>query len=260
MGLSKKELEESSKKFPSGRFQKFLELVLVPILRPIFNFKFIKRRLDRSIGGRVGTISRCAKKGLHDKAIAHAFDALREYRDNPGGKRMIGGGDFWWFFMSLATESLKHCTDQSKWEEAIELAESSRNPPEDYHAAQSYLAFSHWKYAMEDYDTAIKFAEIASRADSSWGEPDFVLGWYRLVLGGGDAMHHLTEAVRKDSRIFFRIANDPQCRQFPHIIQKLKELSAEYVVAGDGRPIDVESDSASAQSPATATPWRKPVL
>ncbi|MDH3704196.1 MAG: hypothetical protein OEU46_23100 [Alphaproteobacteria bacterium] len=246
MGLSKKELEETSKKFPSGRYLKVLGFVLGPIVWLLFKIGFIKRRLDRSIGGRIGTISRYTKKGMHDKAIAHAFDALNEYRDNPGGNRMPSGGDFWWFFMSLATKSLRQCDDQSKWDEAIELAKASRNPPEDYYAAQSYLAFSHWKYAMEDYDAAIEFAEVASRADSSWGEPDFVLGWYRLVLGGGDAMHHLTEAVRKDSRIFFRIASDPKCRQYPHIIQKLKELSAEYVVAGDGRPIDVESDSASA--------------
>lgn len=245
MGLTKKDLEEYSEQLPSEKFLKILEWVLVPVLRALFKIRFIGRRLDRTVGGRVGTISRCANKGLHDRAVAHAFDALNEYRDIPDGKFMSSGREYWWTFMSLATESLQHCDDQSKWEEAIALAKASRNPPEDYDAAQSYLAFSHWKYAMEDYDAAIEFAEVASRADPSWGEPDFILGWYRLVLGGGDALHHLTEAVRKDSRIFFRIANDPECRQYPHIIQKLKELSAEYVVAGDGMPIDGESSSAS---------------
>jgi hypothetical protein len=54
-------------------------------------------------------------------------------------------------------------------------------------------------------------------------EPDFILGWYGLLLGIGNAEDHLNMAVEKDHRVLFRIANNDICKQYPHIINKLKE-------------------------------------
>ncbi len=125
----------------------------------------------------------------------------------------------------------------------IELAKNGVKPIQGYHVARSFLAFSRWKYMEGVSAAAIEFAEIAASADDTWAEPDFVLGWYRLVLGGGDAMNHLTQAVRKDHRILFRIANDPVCRRHPHIIQKLKNLSVDSIVTVRDRPVADDGDA-----------------
>lgn len=204
------------------------------LLRPLFRiatiFGPLRRALDNSLGGRTGAISRCAARGKHDKAVALAIDALKTYLHHSSRFPFPTGQDLWWVFMKFAVDSLQTYDDPDTWDELIEMAQIGVEPFEGYDVAQSYLAFSQWKYRAGDYEAAFTFAETASRADSTWGEPDFVLGWYCLALGGGDALVYLTKAISKDRGILFRIASDPLCRQHPHIIQKLKELSADDVV------------------------------
>lgn len=77
---------------------------------------------------------------------------------------------------------------------------------------------------------AEKYALIASKADKTWGEPDFILGWQALVFGAGNAEEHLIHAIEKDKRMLFRIANDDICKKYPHIIKKLK---AKYSAISD---------------------------
>ena len=146
--------------------------------------------------------------------------------------------------MHFAVDNLDKCGDQEKMEEVIELARNGVEPFQGYYVARSFLAFSRWKYREGDYDGAIEFAESAASADDTWAEPDFVLGWYHLVLGGGDPMRHLTRAIRKDHRILFRIANDSECRKHPHIVQRLKDLSAAGIVTARDEP-DVDDRGGS---------------
>jgi len=65
-----------------------------------------------------------------------------------------------------------------------------------------------------------------SKADGTWGEPDFVLGWLSLVLGKGRAEYYLRKAISKDKRILFKISSNSICKQYPNIINKLKEMYA----------------------------------
>ena len=132
--------------------------------------------------------------------------------------------------MRLAARSLEECGDQEKWSTLEEMARNGVEPFEGYEAAGSFLAFSRRKYDEGDYDAAIENAEAAARADETWAEPNFALGWYYLVLGRGDALEQFTQAIHKDHGILFRIANDSECRQHPHIIQRLKELSINGIV------------------------------
>lgn len=233
MVMMKRDYEETSK---TAARSMAMVMVLAPLLRPLTRIGFIRRYLGRTTGGRVGAISRCAARGQHDKAVDLAFEALKDLRHQPAGIWFPGGAVFWWMFMRLATRSLEECDDREKWDQAIELARNGVEPFHGYDVACSFLAFSRWKYKLGDYDAAVDFAKTAARADETWAEPDFVLGWYCLVLGGGDAVPHLAEAVRKDQRFFFRIANDPQCRRYPHVIQRLKELSLDGIVTVGNEP------------------------
>ena len=114
-------------------------------------------------------------------------------------------------------------THEGLREKLIDNANNGIEPYEGYDVAYSYLEFSRWKYKSNDIEQAVKYAEIASKADNTWAEPDFILGWYELLLSTGKAEEYLSRAIEKDHRILFRIASDKVCKQYPHIINKLKE-------------------------------------
>lgn len=229
MEPTKKEIEDILKSSAKHRAAvKVLER-LVRLLRPVARLGFMRRLISRTTSGRIGMISRYAKRGEHDRAADLAIELLIENRHRPTGNFFPSSRDHWWLFMWAAARNLDKCGDQEKMEEMIELARNGVEPFQGYLVAGSYLAFSTWKYREGDYDAAIEFAEIAASADDTWAEPDFILGWYCLILGG-DAMRHLTRAVSKDHRILSRIENDSECRKHPQIIQELKDLSVDDIV------------------------------
>ena len=78
-----------------------------------------------------------------------------------------------------------------------------------------------------DNSGAISYAEMAARADETWAEPDFILGWYALGLDSAKAVDCFAKAVEKERGIVFRIAADPECRNYPSIIQSVKDRAAE---------------------------------
>ena len=124
--------------------------------------------------------------------------------------------------MKHGAESARHIKNEKLREKLIEYANSGIEPFEGYDVAYSYLEFSRWKYHASSYNEAVKYAELASRADVTWAEPDFLLGWYGLVLSTGNAEEYLSRAIEKDQRVLFRIVNNDVCKQYPHIVHKLK--------------------------------------
>jgi hypothetical protein len=202
----------------------------------------------------MGAIARLAKQERHDEAVNFAIEAIKDYRDGSPGKLIPNGYDMLWVFMRLAIHSLPNCEDQKRWEDVFEIAKEISEPVENYFAAQSYCQFSLWKYETGDDGAAIQLAEIASRVDKTWGQPEFLLGLYCLVISGRDPMKHFTEAIRKDHRIIFRIANHPDCRQHPHIIHQLKSVAKDQIVTEGNGPgnLDCNSSNGGAQSSDTA--------
>ena len=229
----KRDYEDSSKGYAR------LEAVLKGMawcLRPLTRIGFVRRHLGKSFGGRVGAVSRYALRGEHDKAADLAIEALAEYRLQSPGTHFVSGVDFWWFFMRLATRSLEQSGDPEKWDQVIELAKNGPEPLKGYDVACSFLAMARWKYQQRDFDVATTFATTASKADATWPEPDFFMGWCCLALGRGDALAHLSLAVEKDPRILERIVEDTVCRQHPHIIEGLRKISSDDLNSGPEGP------------------------
>ncbi len=222
--LTKKELDESAGL--GAKLWPFI-LILARILQPVMSIGFVKRSIERTTANRIGQSGRYAESGKHVLAANLAIEWLRENRHETRSRGVMSVQDRWWFFMDLATRSLAHGDDHEKWDEVIGLGRNGPEPFRGYFVARSFAAFSRRMCKTENYAEAVEFAERASRADETWADPDFLLGWYALVLGGSDPMEHLTRAVEKDPGIVFRIAQDSVCRNHPHIIQKLKELTAE---------------------------------
>ncbi len=129
--------------------------------------------------------------------------------------------------MYLAADNLGKCDDDEGLDTLIEMANAEPNRSGENYAAQSYLSFARSKYLRGDRDSAIGYAQLASKIDDTWVEPDLLLGWYALVLGEGDALKYLTRAMQKDSQILPRIEADEVFKQHPHVIEKLKHVAAE---------------------------------
>lgn len=236
MSVSKKEYEAFSK--DADRYLAFarrLEPVIRALLWPILRSRFLRRRLETSTGARIGQISHLAEQGQHGPAATLALETLLDIRQRRKTGRVRLFSDHWWFVARQAAESLDQSEDREGRATLLALSEAEDLPRGDFDAAACFLAFAHWAYDDRAWDDALALAERAASIDKTWGEPAFILGWYRLVLGGGDPLEAFMEAVRREPDMLFRIAGDPECRRHPHILQRLKAATGEALVAA-GKP------------------------
>lgn len=220
MSLTRKDIEEiESKPFKEPPLTKFF----VSMFRLLSKIPPIKRYLNESIGGLNGCIFKLWESNKYEEATKVALFGLEKYRHKKSKMLPFMNHSHWWQLMQLGVESATNTDKQELKDKLIEHAVSGIEPFEGYDVAQTYLELSKWQYQINEHEKAVEYAKIASEADSTWAEPDFILGWYGLVLGKGDAEMHLSHAIEKDPRILFRIASNDICQQYPHIINKLKE-------------------------------------
>lgn len=194
----------------------------VSIARILMKFPPFKKRIAESVGGLNGRIFRCWEREEYEEAARIAIHALEKFRNRKSKVSPFLDHHHWWQFMKHGVDSAKHISDEELRSKLTDYANSGVEPFEGYDVAYSFLELSRWMYQAKKYDEAIQYAEISSRADATWAEPDFILGWYGLLLSKVDAREHLARAVEKDKRILFRIVNNDLCRQYPHIINELK--------------------------------------
>jgi tetratricopeptide (TPR) repeat protein len=219
MSITKREIEDiKSKPFKVPIIVNFI----FSILSPLSKIPAIRKYIGNSSGGLNGQIIRHCEKQEYDEATKIALRGLEKYRNKKSLLTPFMDHHTWWQFMELGVESAKNSDTIELRDKLMEYAASGIEPFEGYYVANSYLEFSKWKYQAHEYEKAIEYAKTASKADSTWAEPDFILGWFSLVLGNADAEAHLSKAIEKDPRILFRIANNDICKQYPHIINKLK--------------------------------------
>ena len=220
MSLTSREIEEVEKEpFKEPRFTNSF----VSLFRLLAKIPIIKTYIANSSGGLSGRIFRCWDEKNYEKASEIAIYALERFRNKKSWFLPFMNHHNWWQFMKHGVNSAKWVENEETKEKFIEVANSGIEPFKGHYVAYSFLEFSRWKYKSQDYEKAVQYAEIAAKADETWAEPDFILGWYALLLSKGNAEDHLSRAVEKDQRVLFRIANNEICKQYPHIISKLKE-------------------------------------
>ncbi|MEL0585004.1 MAG: hypothetical protein AAES65_09040 [Candidatus Thiodiazotropha sp. (ex. Lucinoma kazani)] len=220
MSLTSRDIEEIEREpFKEPRFTGFF----VSIVRLLMEIPPFKKAMSESVGGLSGSIFRCWESKDYEKAAKLAIHALEKYRNRKSKITPYMDHHNWWSFMKHGVDSAKHIENEECRNKLIEYASTGIEPYEGYDVAYSYLEFSRWMYQLADYDKAVEYAKIASVADNTWAEPDFILGWYGLLLGKGKAEEYLSRAVEKDQRVLFRIASNDVCKQYPHILNKLKQ-------------------------------------
>jgi hypothetical protein len=131
---------------------------------------------------------------------------------------------YWWSFLSYAV----YCADCLKSAKImnllISISKKSPQPHEGSDAAYCYCRFSHFKYAQEEYDAAIHYADLAKNADDKSGEAYYLLGFYELFINEDDPMKYFSAAVERDHKILSWISHHPYIKEFPGIINELTEL------------------------------------
>jgi len=231
MTLSRKDIEEVEQTpFKEPPFTK----LFVGLIRLASKIPAINKYLNESYGGLNGRIYRHWRYKEYTEAANIALFGLKKYRNKKSKTTPFMDHHHWWSLMKDATDSARCIDNEEIKQELIDMANSGIEPFEGHYVAYSYLQFSKWRYQTQNHEEAIEYAKTASRADNTWAEPDFILGWYALVLGKGNAETHLGHAIEKDPRILFRIANNDICQQYPHIINKLKAKYSE--VSNENQP------------------------
>lgn len=222
MSITKKDIESIQESIQSKplKLPAIINFIF-SVLSPISKIPAIRKYIENSSGGLNGQIFRHWNKQEYDEATKVTIKGLEKYRNKKSLLTPFMDHHTWWQFMELGVDSAKNSNNFELKDKLIEHANSGIKPFEGYYVAYSFLEFSKWKYQRQDFEKAIEYAKTASKADSTWAEPDFILGWFSLVLGYADAEAHLCNAIEKDSRILFRIANNDICKQHPHIISKL---------------------------------------
>ncbi len=244
MTLSSRDIEKARRNSSGMPWFTGGALFLVRLIKTI---PYLRRKIEDSIGGLSGTIFRYQHSDDYLNATRTAIYALEKYRHRKGRFIPEMMHHHWWSFMRHAVESASHIDDHELKEKLIDYAEHGIEPFEGNYVAVAFLEFARWRYREGNHDKAIEYARLAAAADKTWAEPEFILGWFGLVMSTGDAEEHLSRAIKIDRRILFRVVNNDICKQYPAIIRKLKER---YKFAED------ETDTEKYQQTEAAKPGR----
>jgi len=218
--LNSRDIEETLSK-PSKALPG--EAVLIWLVRQIGKIPYFDRRMEKSVGGLQGRIFRHWRRREYEKAAKVALEGLRLHRHKKSLITPELDHHTWWSMASHGVSCLKKGKLDALYADYAAEILAGPEPLKGIYVAECFLELSLWNYRRGDREECIRLASIASAADQTWAEAEFMQGWYGLVFGDPAADAHLMNAIERDSRILFRVANDVVCKQHPAIINRLTE-------------------------------------
>lgn len=140
----------------------------------------------------------------------------------------------WWHLMYVAVniaQNLQLGEVSSQYSEPLQrllkLSLRAPQPWQGYQVAYCFTAFSLWSFAQKKFQKAIEQVNIALHADPLWGYPEYLLGWYGLVLEGIDSVSHFVKAIRIDSNFYQKLKQDPFLNHFPEVLKAVTQIVTE---------------------------------
>jgi hypothetical protein len=100
-------------------------------------------------------------------------------------------------------------------------------PWQGFAVAYSFASFSFCSFLAGKYNKAIEYISIANHAEKSWGYPEYLLGWYGLLLEGISPVPHFVRAIHCNKRYWQLLQHDPLVAKFPTVLQKVKKALEE---------------------------------
>lgn len=135
----------------------------------------------------------------------------------------------WWHLMHIAVSIAQDLSLNAQHQACeplmhlLKLSMVGPQPWQGYHVAYSFASFSLWSFQFGKTQRAIEQVNIAIHADPSWGYPEYLLGWYGLVLEGIDPVPHFVKAIHINWSFFQRLRQDPFCQRFPDVLQAVQQ-------------------------------------
>ncbi len=127
----------------------------------------------------------------------------------------------WWYLMRFGVAVAQE--RQINWlirdlvleDNLILVGSLGPKPWKGYDVAYSFVGFSLWLFERGDIHGALNMIQIAVQADTTWGYPEYLHGWYGLFTTGVDSVSHFTRAVQIDWSFLQRMKQDKTCRSPP---------------------------------------------
>jgi hypothetical protein len=126
----------------------------------------------------------------------------------------------WWEFMKYGIESAYKIYSCLDYEKLRDLVLVGPKPDEKREIAKALVKLSALGYSCKDKEGTLKLVELAGATDKTWGEPDYLMGWFSLP--SEESVSYFKQAIEKDSSYKSRILNDKGCNKYPDLIAQLK--------------------------------------
>jgi hypothetical protein len=163
----------------------------------------------------IGSVAGAYSSQNYELCLQYALHGLTRKR------KKISGHDrwIWWQYMKYGMESAYKTYTCVDYEKLRDLALSGPAPEEEREVGETLVKLSALGYACKDKEGAVSLIKLAGKTDKSWGEPDFLLGWFNLP--GDESVHYFKQAIEKDSSYKSKILNNERCTKYPDIIAQL---------------------------------------
>lgn len=154
----------------------------------------------------------------HKEAYELALDSLARFRKE---NDILAHYD-WWLFMYYAAWAVQMLNNDGYRKQLLLFANNGLKPFDGSYVSKCFSLFSRWNCFFGNYTEAEKQARIAKKADETNADPDFLLGWYKLILHNGDPMPHFKKAIAKDFSITQQIIDEKSISKHPEVVDKIK--------------------------------------
>ena len=135
----------------------------------------------------------------------------------------------WWELMRIAVaiaQDLHLDTSDRLYQplqKLLKLCMDGPQPWQGYNVAYSFVSLSLWSFQRGKTQKALEQVNIAIHADPFWGYPEYLLGWYGLILEGIDPVPHFVRAIQINWNFFQKLKQDPLSQHFPETLQAVKQ-------------------------------------
>ena len=179
----------------------------------------LNKRISKTIPFLNGRIPTLYRVGNYVEALELSISGLKKCDLNDETDHY-----WWWSFMSYAVYCAFALDNSKIMNSLISIADKGFEPFEGSNVSYCFCHFSHFKYVQGDYDSAIRFAEVAKEADDESGKAYYLLGYYELFINEGNPIEYFKLAIERDHSILASIVHHPSLQKFPNILDDLNKL------------------------------------
>lgn len=133
----------------------------------------------------------------------------------------------WWHLMAKAmqiAQSLELDPQQNPLLRLVKVLKLGPQPWQGYEVAFCFASLSFYSFLTGKYNKAIEYVNIANHAEKAWGYPEYLLGWYGILLEGIEPIPHFIRAIQCNSRYWQFLQDDPLLAKFPEVLKKVSKI------------------------------------